>query len=32
MGVGHLTHYEIPAEVAEDIRQFVAQHGMDNGE
>lgn len=26
MGVGHLTHYEIPKEVAEDIRQFVSQH------
>jgi pimeloyl-ACP methyl ester carboxylesterase len=25
MAVGHLTHYEIPAEVAEDIRQFVQQ-------
>jgi pimeloyl-ACP methyl ester carboxylesterase len=25
MGVGHLTHYEIPSDVAEDIRQFVAQ-------
>lgn len=25
MGVGHLTHYEIPREVAEDIRQFFAQ-------
>ena len=23
-GVGHLTHYEIPAEVAEDIRLFIA--------
>ena len=22
-GVGHLTHYEIPAEVAEDIRLFI---------
>lgn len=25
MGVGHLTHYEIPSDVAQDIRQFVAQ-------
>jgi pimeloyl-ACP methyl ester carboxylesterase len=25
MGVGHLTHYEIPSEVARDIRHFVAQ-------
>ena len=25
IGVGHLTHYEIPREVAEDIRQFVNQ-------
>lgn len=25
MGVGHLTHYETPDGVAEDIRQFVAQ-------
>ena len=25
IGVGHLTHYEIPSQVAEDIRQFVAQ-------
>lgn len=25
MGVGHLTHYEIPSEVAGDIRQFVEQ-------
>lgn len=23
-GVGHLTHYEIPAEVAEDVRLFIA--------
>ena len=28
MGVGHLTHYEIPREVAEDIRQFVAQQNV----
>jgi pimeloyl-ACP methyl ester carboxylesterase len=26
MGVGHLTHYETPSEVADDIRHFVAQH------
>jgi pimeloyl-ACP methyl ester carboxylesterase len=25
MGVGHLTHYEIPNDVAADIRQFVEQ-------
>lgn len=25
MGVGHLTHYEIPVDVAQDIRQFVSQ-------
>lgn len=25
MGVGHLTHYETPREVAQDIRQFVSQ-------
>jgi pimeloyl-ACP methyl ester carboxylesterase len=25
MGVGHLTHYEIPKDVAQDIRQFVEQ-------
>ncbi len=30
MGVGHLTHYEIPSEVAEDIRQFVAQQESGN--
>lgn len=30
MGVGHLTHYEIPSEVAEDIRQFVTQHKQDS--
>lgn len=29
MGVGHLTHYEIPSEVAQDIRQFVAQQEQD---
>lgn len=29
MGVGHLTHYEIPSQVAEDIRQFVAQQDLD---
>jgi pimeloyl-ACP methyl ester carboxylesterase len=23
VGVGHLTHYEVPAEVADDIRRFV---------
>jgi pimeloyl-ACP methyl ester carboxylesterase len=28
MGVGHLTHYEIPKEVAEDIRQFVSQQSL----
>lgn len=26
MSVGHLTHYEIPSDVADDIRQFVSQH------
>lgn len=30
MGVGHLTHYEIPAEVAQDIRQFVSQQEQDS--
>jgi len=25
MGVGHLTHYEIPKDVAQDIRRFVEQ-------
>jgi pimeloyl-ACP methyl ester carboxylesterase len=29
MGVGHLTHYEIPSEVAEDIRLFVSQQNAD---
>lgn len=29
MAVGHLTHYEIPAEVAADIRQFVLQQEVD---
>jgi pimeloyl-ACP methyl ester carboxylesterase len=29
MGVGHLTHYEIPAEVAADIRQFVSQVALE---
>jgi pimeloyl-ACP methyl ester carboxylesterase len=28
MGVGHLTHYEIPSDVAQDIRQFVAKYGQ----
>jgi pimeloyl-ACP methyl ester carboxylesterase len=28
MAVGHLTHYEMPSEVAEDIRQFVNQQEM----
>jgi pimeloyl-ACP methyl ester carboxylesterase len=30
MGVGHLTHYEIPSDVAQDIRQFVAQQDSGN--
>lgn len=29
MGVGHLTHYEIPKDVAEDIRRFVEQNQSD---
>ena len=29
MGVGHLTHYEIPSEVADDIRQFVHQTALE---
>lgn len=29
MGVGHLTHYEVPAEVAADIRQFVSQVALE---
>jgi pimeloyl-ACP methyl ester carboxylesterase len=29
MSVGHLTHYEIPNEVADDIRQFVKQMESD---
>ena len=29
-GVGHLTHYEIPKEVAQDIRRFVAQQEQDS--
>lgn len=29
MGVGHLTHYEIPADVAADIRQFVSQVSLE---
>lgn len=29
MSVGHLTHYEIPNEVADDIRQFVKQMDSD---
>lgn len=28
MGVGHLTHYEIPSDVAQDIRRFVAKYGQ----
>jgi pimeloyl-ACP methyl ester carboxylesterase len=28
-GVGHLTHYEIPKQVAQDIRRFVAQQKQD---
>ena len=28
MGVGHLTHYEIPKAVAEDIRTFVNQNSI----
>ena len=31
MSVGHLTHYEIPAEVAEDIRKFVEQANHEAG-
>lgn len=30
MGVGHLTHYEVPAEVAQDIRLFLT--GLENKE
>jgi pimeloyl-ACP methyl ester carboxylesterase len=30
IGVGHLTHYEIPKAVAEDIRQFVALQELDD--
>lgn len=30
MGVGHLTHYEIPSDVADDIRQFVSQQEQGN--
>jgi len=30
MAVGHLTHYEIPREVAEDIKQFVQQFEKDS--
>ena len=29
MGVGHLTHYEVPAEVANDIRRFVISEQND---